>query len=124
MSNQNKNNENDSASEEFNKELLKQTVFTFSKEGISNDLKYFIQKKVAHNKTNLCYLTQLMDLSINSETEEITELAFKKGSPLKNLMEHVYSEIVRTDELIDRAIEFVISKDPEMKKFQGLVDGK
>ena len=35
------NNEIDPSEEEHNKQLLRQAAFTFSSEGISNDLKYF-----------------------------------------------------------------------------------
>lgn len=66
-------------SEEYNKQLLKQAAVTFSKEGISNDLKYFIQKKVSHNRVNLTYVTQLMDLAINSDINEVKEMSFKTG---------------------------------------------
>src|SRR4030042_1011579 len=99
---------NKNAAEEYNKQLLKQTAVTFSLEGTSKDLKYFIQKKVSHNKTNLVYLTQLMDLAINSETDEVIEQAFKKGGPLKGLLEHIYSEIVKTDALLNRAIDLTL----------------
>jgi len=103
------------ASEEYNKQLLKQTAITFSKESMSEDLKYFIQKKITHNRTNLSYLTELMDLAINSNSEEISNMAFKKGSPLKGLLEHVYGEIIKTDDLLNRSIKFVLDKDPSIK---------
>jgi len=126
MNNENENNENenidnDPISEGYNEQLLKQTVFTFSKEGISNDLKYFIQKKVSHNKTNLSYLTQLLDLALNDESLEIT---LKKDCPLKKLMEHVQGEIVKTDILINKAIEFVLNKDPGNRPLKDFMDGK
>lgn len=103
------------AAEEYNKQLLKQTAVTFSLEGTSKDLKYFIQKKVSHNKTNLVYLTQLMDLTINSETDEVIEQAFKKGGPLKGLLEHIYSEIVKTDALLNKAIDLTFEKEINLK---------
>jgi hypothetical protein len=108
-------NKNDPAAEEYNKQLLKQTAFTFSQEGVSNDLKYFIQKKVSSNKINLCYLTQLMDLTINSESDDIIEMAYNKTSPLKKLLEHVSAEIIKTDILLNKAIEFVINKDSTLR---------
>lgn len=115
----NENKEIDPAAEEYNKQLLKQTAFTFSQEGISSDLKYFIQKKVMHNKTNLAYVTQLMDLAINSESEEIVEMAFIKSSPLKKLLDHVSAEIIKTDMILNKAIEFVINKDASIRGLKG-----
>jgi len=114
------NKEIDPSAEEHNKQLLKQTAFTFSREGISSDLKYFIQKKITHNKTNLCYVTQLMDLAINSESEEIVELAFTKNSPLKKLLDHVTAEIIKTDILLNKSIDFVISKDPSIRDIKNV----
>jgi len=108
------------SAEEYNKQLLKQTAITFSNEGISNDLKYFIQKKITHNKTNLCYVTQLMDLAINSDSEELVEMAYKKISPIKKLLEHVTAEIIKTDILLNKSIEFVISKDPSVKDIKNV----
>jgi hypothetical protein len=112
-------NEIDPAAEEYNKQLLKQTAFTFSQEGISSDLKYFIQKKVNHNKVNIAYVTQLMDLAINSESEQIVEMAFIKNSPLKKLLEHVSSEIIKTDLILNKAIEFVLNKDSSIRDLKG-----
>ena len=109
----------DPSAENYNKELLKQTAFTFSREGISSDLKYFAQKKVSHNKTNLIHVTQLMDLAVNSESEEIVKMAFSKNSPLKKLLEHVTSEIVKTDELLNRCVDYVLSKDPSLSSIKG-----
>lgn len=109
---------NDPSAEDYNKRLLKQTAFTFSQEGISSDLKYFIQKKVTHNKTNLCYLTQLMDQVISSESEEVSLMAFSKTSPLKKLLDHVCAEIIKTDQLLDRAVEFVLNKDKSLKNLK------
>lgn len=108
-------------SEEYNKNLhlLKQTAFTFSKEGISSDLKYFIQKKVSHNKTNLSYLTQLYDILVSSESEKMIEMAASKNSSLRRLLEHVTSEIIKTDLLLDRSIEFVLKKDKSIQDFKG-----
>jgi hypothetical protein len=115
----NENKEIDPAAEEYNKQLLKQTAFTFSREGISSDLKYFIQKKISHNKTNLCYVTQLMDLAINSDSGEIVEMAFTKSSPLKKLLDHVSSEIIKTDVILNKSIEFVLNKDPSVRDLRG-----
>jgi arginine repressor len=109
------NREINPSAEEYNKQILKQAAFTFSQEGISRDLKYFIQKKVTHNKTNLCYVTQLMDLAINSKSKEIIELAFTKNSSLKKLLSHVTAEIIKTDILLNRSIDFIIRKDPSIK---------
>jgi hypothetical protein len=114
------NKEIDPSAEEYNKQLLKQTAFTFSSEGISNDLKYFIQKKVTHNKTNLCYITQLMDLAINSESKEIVEMAFTKNSSLKKLLDHITLEIIKTDVLLNKSIEFVINKDPSIRDIKNV----
>jgi len=115
MNEKNKNLPDPEDPEEFNKQLLKQAAVTFTREGISNDLKYFIQKKIIHNRTNITYVTQLMDLTINSDSKETKELAFKRGSPLKGLLEHVYSEIIKTDILMNKAINFVLKKDPSIK---------
>jgi len=115
MNEENENLSNLGDPGEFNKQLLKQAAVTFSREGISNDLKYFVQKKIIHNRTNLTYITQLMDLTINSDSKETKELAFKRGSPLKGLLEHVYGEIIKTDILINKSIEFVLKKDLSLK---------
>lgn len=97
--------------EEYNKQLLKQTAITFSRDGLSNDLKYFIQKKVNHNKTNLCYLTQLFDMAVSSESTKVQEMVFLKNSSLKRLLEHVCDEIIKTDVLLNKAVDLVLNKD-------------
>lgn len=109
----------DPSSEEYNRQLLKQTAFTFSREGISEDLKFFVQKKVSHNKTNLCYVTQLMDLAVNSSSNKVIDMVSSKSSPIRKLLEHVSSEIIKTDALLDRSIDFVINKDPSFKDIKG-----
>lgn len=109
----------DSSAEEYNKQLLKQTAFTFSREGISNDLKYFIQKKVSHNKTNLSYLTQLYGILVSSESEKMIEMASSKNSSLRRLLEHVTSEIIQTDLLLDKSIDFVLKKDKTIQDLKG-----
>ena len=115
---ENESKDLDPSAENYNKELLKQTAITFSREGISSDLKYFTQKKVSHNKTNLCYATQLMDLAVNSESEEIVKMSFSKNSPIKKLLDHVTSEIIKTDEILNRCVEFVINKDPSLSNLK------
>lgn len=104
-------NEFDNEAEEYNKQLLKQTAITFSRDGLSNDLKYFIQKKVSHNKTNLCYLTQLYDLAVSSESLKVQEMVFLKNSSLKRLLDHVCDEIIKTDVLLNKAVDLVLNKD-------------
>lgn len=109
------NKELDPSAEEYNKRLLQQTAFTFSREGISSDLKYFIQKKVSHNKVNLSYVTQLMDLAVNSDSKKIQDMAVSENSPLIQLLKHVSNEIIKTDFLLDKTVEFVLNKDQSVK---------
>lgn len=112
-------NEKDQNTEEFNKQLLKHTAVTFSMEGVSNDLKYFIQKKVNHNKTNLIYLTQLMDLALSSESEDIGDFVTKEGSPLIDLLIHVCSEIKQTDVILNKTLEAVLKRDSLLNDTKG-----
>ena len=122
MNHDNNGDMDPSAAEEYNKQLLKQTAFTFTREGISNDLKYFIQKKVSHNKTNLCYLTQLFDMVTGSESEKVTEMAVLKNSPIRRLLEHVSAEIIKTDILLNKSIEFVLKKDSSLSDLKGEIN--
>jgi hypothetical protein len=108
--------ENQINPEEYNKQILKQAAVTFSMEGISRDLKFFIQKKMSHNKVNISYLTQLFELALTSEVEGVSEIPFKKGSTLKNFLDHVFEEVVKTDQIINQAIGMVFEKESKTKK--------
>jgi len=110
---------NEEENDEYNKQMLKQTALTFTREGISNDLKYFIQKKITHNKTNLSYLTQLIDIAVNGNSDEMFQMTLRDGSPLRQLLDHICIEIVKTDVLLDKAIDFVIEKDSTLKSLKG-----
>jgi hypothetical protein len=110
---------NEEENDEYNKQILKQTALTFTREGISNDLKYFIQKKITHNKTNLSYLTQLIDITVNGNSDEMIQITFGDKSPLRQLLDHICIEIMKTDVLLDKAINFVIEKDLTLKSLKG-----
>lgn len=103
-------------SEEYNKLLLKQSAITFSLEGISKDIKIFIQKKISHNRSTLSHFTQLMDLTLNSEIIETSKEALKKGGPLNTLFQHIVTEIVKTDRYLDSVIETILEKEKILKK--------
>lgn len=104
------------SSEEYNKFLLKQSAITFSLEGVSKDLKIFIQKKISHNKSALVHLTQLMDLTLSSEIPSISKEALKKGGPLDILLQHVITEVIKTDRYLDSIIESVLEKEKVLKE--------
>lgn len=104
------------SSEEYNKFLLKQSAITFSLEGVSKDLKIFIQKKISHNKSALVHLTQLMDLTLSSEIPSISKEALKKGGPLDVLLQHVITEVIKTDRYLDNIIESVLEKEKVLKE--------
>lgn len=103
-----------SSQEEYNKQLLQQAAITFSREGISNDLRYLLQKKVNHNKVNLGYLTQLFDMAVDSESTKIQEMVFLKNSSLKRLLDHVCNEIIKTDALLNKAVDLVLDKEASL----------
>lgn len=104
------------SSEEFNKILLKQSAITFSLEGVSKDLKIFIQKKISHNRSTLAHLTQLMDLTLNSEIHDVAKEALKKGGPLSTLLQHIVTEVIKTDQYLDDIIKNVLEKEKILKK--------
>jgi len=97
--------------EKYNKQILKQTAITFSLDGISKDLKYFIQKRVTHNRISLSYLTRILDLAVNSGSKTARDSVFKKGNPLQEMLEHMVKEIISTDILIDDILESIVKKE-------------
>ena len=97
--------------EEFNEFMLKQTAITFSMEGISKDLKTFLQKKISHNRTNLTQLASIISAIATSGTKSLKEELLKKNSPTYQLFDHVLKEIKITDVALDIIIQNMLNKE-------------
>ena len=97
--------------DEFNRKILEQAALTFSAEGISKDLKGYLQKRITHNRIILNNLTQMMDLTLNSSSKKVRDEAYAKEGPLWILLNHAVKEIVRTDDFLDTVLFHVIQKE-------------
>lgn len=87
---------NKQATEE-NEQMLRQVALTINAKGISNDLKFFLSKKIEHNKNNLQYLAEMVSISGKKDlTNSVT-----KNNPLTQFMNHLIKEIKITDMALD-----------------------
>lgn len=99
---------------DMNEKFLEQTAMTFAAEGISKDLKYFLQKRVSQNRTTLSYVTKLVDLCLESGVQDGKEMAFNKKGPIQDLFRHVIKEIKMTDAFLDQLIDGLIESEKEV----------
>jgi replication initiation and membrane attachment protein DnaB len=97
--------------EEFNEFMLKQAAITFSMEGVSKDLKGFLQKKISHNKTNITQLALMVSSIAQSPSKELRDGAVKKGSIIHLMLDHVLKEIRFTDTVMNVVIQNVLNKE-------------
>ena len=97
--------------EEFNEFMLKQAAITFSLEGVSKDLKNFLQKKIAHNRTNITQLTSLVTAVAQSPSKELRDGAIQKNSLIHTLLDHVVKEVRFTDMVLNVIIQNIMNKE-------------
>jgi hypothetical protein len=105
------NDEFSKKTEEFNEFMLKQAAITISSEGVSRDLKAFIQKKIHHDEMVLTQASQMLTAMVSSESEAIRESVLKKGNPIHKLLDHALKEIRITDVALNIAIQSMLSKE-------------
>jgi len=93
-------------STEYAENLLKDSVLTINMQGISKDIKYFIQKKVQHNTSVLTETTKILSYITSSSNAKTKELLLGSDtSGLRRLLKHVTEEIEFTDVLINNTLE-------------------
>jgi fatty acid/phospholipid biosynthesis enzyme len=97
--------------EEFNEFMLKQAAITFSLEGVSKDLKNFLQKKIVHNRTNITQLTSMVTAVAHSPSKELREGSLTKGSIMYGLLDHIVREIRFTDMALNVVIQNIMNKE-------------
>lgn len=97
--------------EEFNEFLLKQAAITFSMEGVSKDLKSFLQKKLAHNRTNITQLANMVSAVSQSPSKELRDGSLRRGSILYDLLSHVMKEAKFTDMALNLIIQNIMTKE-------------
>jgi len=101
----------DKKAEEFNEYMLKQAAITFSMEGISRDLKAFLQKKITHNRTNMTQLSALISSIMQSGSKSVKENVFKKGSYIADMLEHTVKESKFIDVALNLIIQNILTKE-------------
>ena len=97
--------------EQFNEFMLKQAAITFSMEGVSKDLKSFLQKKLSHNKTNITQLATMISAISQSPSKELRDGSLRKGSILYDLLSHVMKEAKFTDMALNLIIQNIMTKE-------------
>jgi translation initiation factor 2 alpha subunit (eIF-2alpha) len=97
--------------DEFNEFLLKQAALTFSAEGVSRDLKNFIQKKIVHNRNNFENLTGIITAITQSDSKVLKNKLFEKDSQISGLLEHIIKEIKITDVALSIVMQNMLSKE-------------
>ena len=96
---------------DFNEFMLKQTAITFSLEGVSKDLKSYLQKKISHNRVNITQVTEMIAALSHSPSKTLRDGALKKGSQLNTLLTHVTDEVRFTDMALNLIIQSIMAKE-------------
>jgi len=97
--------------DEFNEFMLKQAAITFSAEGVSRDLKNFIQKKIVHNRSNFENLTGIIYAITQSDSKVLKNKLFDKDSPISGLLDHIIKEIKITDVALNLVTQNMLTKE-------------
>ena len=103
-------------SEEFNEHLLKQTALTFSLEGMKKDIKYLIGKKVGFNRMALGHVTRMLEALSTGFDKKTQANLTSPGTPIGDLMDHVFGEIEQTNELISTQLDQVLKRHEVVSK--------
>jgi len=102
--------------EKFNEERFKNTAVTFSLEGISNDLKVFINKKVNFNTKITEQIMNLLYSVVGSDKDVVKEISKNKDNPLFKLLEHLVGEIKTVNEVLNYIIDGLLEREDSLKK--------
>jgi len=100
------------SSEEINEEMLKNAALTFSLEGISRDLKNFLNKKVYYNTNSLKCLADIIESITQSNSKSIKEALLNKSSLTIQMYQHIFDEMRVTN----LTLNFIIQKSLEREK--------
>ena len=95
----------------FNEERLKATAVTFSLEGVSRDLKSFIQKKVHFNTKVTEQIMSLLYSVMTSDKKTIKDILENKDNPLCKILDHLVLEIKSVNDVLNYVIDGLIARE-------------
>lgn len=105
----------------FNSAYLEQAAITFSAEGISKDLKYFIEKKIYHNKESLANVSKMLENVVKchnktADGDKKDGFDLSRSGPLYKLLNHTLKEIKVSDTFLNMIIHMLIDKSMYLEK--------
>lgn len=110
-------------SDEFNSAFLENSAITITQDGIAKDLKYFIEKKIAHNKDSLSNAARMVEAIVKHDAAEKKSAGECSGDPKKDalfelnknnavvkLLNHALKETKTTDTFLNMMIHLLLDK--------------
>jgi len=103
--------------EEHNEELLKNTAFTFSLEGVSRDVKSFIQKKISFTNHCLKNVTEMLSSLFESNVTWRKSVLSKEGEKiLTDMLKHLHREMEITNMALNLIIQNAMKREDALNK--------
>jgi len=100
-----------STPEELNERMLKNAALTFSLEGISRDLKAFINKKVYYNTNSLRSVSEIIDSITRCGNKRVKEALLNKTSVTSKMYQHVFDEMRVTNLTLNFIIQKIMERE-------------
>lgn len=97
--------------DEYHEFLLKNAAITFSIEGMSRDIKNFIQKKISFNRVCLTQLTKIIHSISKSDLKDVKMSFMKKTETIYKMFDHLYSEMKVTNTILNMVIQKSLEKE-------------
>jgi len=100
--------------EDYHEFLLQNAAVTFSLEGISRDLKTFIQKKIMYNINTIRHLTSMYRSLSGCTSKEVQNALVNPNYLLNQMLNHVFEEMRTTNMSLNVIIKKMLERESNL----------
>ena len=97
--------------EQYQEDMLKNAAVTFSMEGLSKDVKFFLQRKINYNLECQKNVTELVKAVTSCTDPVVRSSLLKDGSVVKSMLIYNYGEMRLTDMMLNMLIQKIFEKE-------------
>ena len=97
--------------EKYQEDMLKNAAITFSMEGLSKDIKFFLQKKMSYNLDCQKNIVELVKAVSSCEDTKVRSSLLNEGSIVRSMLMYSYGETRLVDMMLNMIIQKIFEKE-------------